>query len=540
MAEEAIVDSLKEILNIGLGKGSSAFCNLLETNVVFSIPETTIVNDGLKQTFNTNLHDQFSTTVYLHFDGLFEGTVALALTDASIMKLVQLLTGEDPSSAEFDEIASDTLSEVGNILLNNSMGAISNIFKKELKYEVPQYHKEKVCDVLKLKEKEEGDSTYFITVSKFESSEVEVYGEIVFVFELKTFDKLLQSVDITDLTRHLYGYRVMKEKALEEVSIRKVTEQKLKKLNEDLQVFNARVAHDLKSPLAFLKSMADFLLSSCEDPQAIKKYAEMMQQNADKGLAIVEGIYKLSNLNEDELRFDVINLNDLISDVKHLIQHDFEKSGAEIEIDCPIEVLGSKEILPQVFQNLMSNSIKFSKGVSHPKIKVTSRLHDNIIQIKFEDNGPGIPLNQQERLFKAFERNHGSEVEGLGLGLDMVKKIVELHDGTIKIEESKELGGACFLIEFFHRKEQRFKIEDEREIEIFNTKDPDQPIILRIHNRSHFGMGGTISGSVSIHSDDIFRLDDRGIPKIAKVCWWRMSKNGAEQLVGLSVKEITD
>ena len=149
-------------------------------------------------------------------------------------------------------------------------------------------------------------------------------------------------------------------------------------------------------------------------------------------------------------------------------------------------------------------------------------------------------FRSQERLFKAFERNHGSEVEGLGLGLDMVKKIVELHDGTIKIEESKELGGACFLIEFFHRKEQRFKIEDEREIEIFNTKDPDQPIILRIHNRSHFGMGGTISGSVSIHSDDIFRLDDRGIPKIAKVCWWRMSKNGAEQLVGLSVKEITD
>lgn len=113
------------------------------------------------------------------------------------------------------------------------------------------------------------------------------------------------------------------------------------------------------------------------------------------------------------------------------------------------------ELLDTIFDNLISNAFSFAD-----EILITSSINKNQIQFSIEDNGPGIPIEEREKIFKRFysNRKQQDKIAHDGLGLHLVKYIVNSIDGNIKVESSKKLGGARFIIEMsIYRQEKKQK-----------------------------------------------------------------------------------
>lgn len=228
-------------------------------------------------------------------------------------------------------------------------------------------------------------------------------------------------------------------------SLRRSVNQKI----VDLQEFSSRVAHDIKSPVGFIYSACQVLKELVEGDA--REMSEKIGETAQRALQIIDAIYLLSGLSTAKPEFGFQPLSDIVGEAKSALTLPIEESGCEIVVDCPHEVYCARDLLPQVFQNLMSNSIKFTRQLRKPVIRIRSEEKGGSLDIRFEDNGPGIPAEHRLRIFKAFERLHGSEVEGLGIGLNIANRVIDLHKGSIGLVESGRLGGATFRIQLRSR-----------------------------------------------------------------------------------------
>ncbi len=223
---------------------------------------------------------------------------------------------------------------------------------------------------------------------------------------------------------------------------------KIQKQSEEFEAFSNRVAHDLRNPIDVIVSMAQIMLKSLNDKDLVKNLAERILRSSERTMDIIEGIYDLSKLSNHEIDLKENKLSVLVNDGINSVQNLIEESSAIISVECEHSLKCSAFLVPQIFQNLISNSIKFYEGSSAPEIKIKSSQMGEKIILSFEDNGPGVPKEYRDSIFKAFERLHGQNVEGLGIGLSTIKSIVEAHNARIWVEDAAELGGACFMIEF--------------------------------------------------------------------------------------------
>jgi len=139
-------------------------------------------------------------------------------------------------------------------------------------------------------------------------------------------------------------------------------------------------------------------------------------------------------------------LNGLIDDVLNSLDAEIQSSGAEIAVSPSLpSVFGDLSRIKQVLANLLSNAIKFSQPGRAPKIEVGGRRDGASIEFFVADQGRGIAPEFQCKLFGLFERLH-PDVEGTGIGLALVKRIVELHQGQVRVESKGEGQGARFVV----------------------------------------------------------------------------------------------
>lgn len=536
--QEQYLDALKEIISIGIGRVSATLEDILEakTEIRFAVPETTLIESGDVRNLEVSnkIQDELAA-VTLHFSGPFSGDVALTLPIRHAKSLVSVITHEPVDQEDFDEILEDTMSEVGNMLLNSMMGTISNVFMEKLQYEVPKYstceNKELFADF----ESKTGDELAFLASTSFNIDEHAVEGDICILFGIKSFDQVLKSVDVTDLTRHLHGYRTMCDKALDEVKMRKKIETELREKNSEFEAFSRRVAHDLRNPLCFMKTMANFMINHADDKNKITHYAQMMHSNAERGLNIIDGIYQLSGLDGGKYDFENYTVEELLENSLQNLQLMIEESGAEIIVECKDPIRGVKNLLPQIFQNLISNSIKFVGEGKKPVIKISSKLIENgHVLIRYEDNGPGIPEKHRDKVFSAFERLHGADVEGLGLGLNIVRKIVELHDGKINLGDSADLGGVSFDILLNIRRSERKKVKQHQFMKLVSCEDPSKKMTLVIADESEHGVGGSCHRDIIPDIDEHFWWNDGEQDKELVICWRKLDEENDRYQLGAS------
>lgn len=233
----------------------------------------------------------------------------------------------------------------------------------------------------------------------------------------------------------------------------KKTEEKLKSTIEALQHFTRIASHDLREPLRGVSFFASQLQSMLKDndsnQEEIENYFDFIMKSVSRMDALIEGVGQFTRLPE-QVELSSVDLNVALSAACESLARMISENKAHVSVDKLPNVLGSQTLLISVFQNLIQNAIKFTEKEKQPEIKVylqenTPEGYDTVC---VKDNGIGIQEKYIDEIFKPFRRLHPfHEYEGSGIGLAVVKKVVELHGGVIKAKSTPG-NGAIFEIKF--------------------------------------------------------------------------------------------
>ena len=259
------------------------------------------------------------------------------------------------------------------------------------------------------------------------------------------FATLAKDVEVPFITAFVRDISDRKKKNTQREAYRK----NLEKSNEDLEAFAYLASHDLQSPLRKIISFGDLLKELLPDEDAkANDYLNRMQIAAGRMQNYIQDLLNFSKAASKETVKEHIDLKILIETVLEDLELEIVSKKAAIQIgDMPVLELDSFQF-QQVFQNLISNAIKYQPPGQAPNISIKSSFSENNRkwEIHVEDNGIGIDENNYSRIFRPFERLHGlNEYKGTGIGLAICEKVVARHNGEILVKSV--LGkGTTFII----------------------------------------------------------------------------------------------
>jgi signal transduction histidine kinase len=160
---------------------------------------------------------------------------------------------------------------------------------------------------------------------------------------------------------------------------------------------------------------------------------------------LIDDLLHYSRTGRRELRRESVRADAIVDETLRGLAAEFEAAGATVERDDLPVVDGDPVLLGQVFQNLMSNAVKFRDGEA-PVVHVSARELPDRWEFSVQDNGIGIPEDHAENIFKMFQRlHHREEYDGTGIGLSVCQRIVERHGGEIRVEPGPEGRGSRFV-----------------------------------------------------------------------------------------------
>lgn len=190
------LDALQEIVNIGIGRAAAMLNEMVDARIALEVPTIQLLSAGqLLQEMIARFNSQSISVVRLGFSGSLSGTAELMFPTDSASVLVAVLTGEDLDSPDLDAVKIGTLSEIGNIVINGVIGSISNILEQRMEYKIPSYCEDTIENLL-LSERNMADDVVFILAqARFAIEQLEIVGDIILIFEMKTFDNLLKAID---------------------------------------------------------------------------------------------------------------------------------------------------------------------------------------------------------------------------------------------------------------------------------------------------------------------------------------------------------
>jgi chemotaxis protein CheC len=188
------LDTLREIVNIGIGKAASILNGMLESHIELEVPSIIMFDPENPGEELADLSRNDIASVQLSFHGPFSGSSALVFPSESAKKLVTALTGEKPDSEGFAKATSETLYEVGNILINAVVGSIANLLSTQIDFSPPDYREGKFIDLIKPKGSKEAMTSLLIRAN-FKIQEPQISGNVFLIFELGSIGDLLAAVD---------------------------------------------------------------------------------------------------------------------------------------------------------------------------------------------------------------------------------------------------------------------------------------------------------------------------------------------------------
>ena len=247
----------------------------------------------------------------------------------------------------------------------------------------------------------------------------------------------------------------------EEKRIRKEAEERLRKAhtelenrvaelgrkNRDLQDFAFAASHDLMEPLRKVQLIGSLLRAKKEDQlgEDGRDYLLRMENGARRMQLLLDALLSYSLAARHDRPFEPLELDSIVREAASNLEVPIQEAQARLEIGFLPNIVGDTQQMVLVFQNLLSNSIKYRR--SAPVIRVHGRTTHGLIRIFVEDNGIGFDPKYLDRIFKPFQRLHPrEEYEGIGMGLTISRKIVESHGGNLHAESAPGKG-STFIIE---------------------------------------------------------------------------------------------
>jgi PAS domain S-box-containing protein len=226
----------------------------------------------------------------------------------------------------------------------------------------------------------------------------------------------------------------------------------LENKNDELERFTYTVSHDLKAPIITIRGFLGYLEEDIQsaNPERIKSDVDRIKGATDKMLNLLDNLLELSRIGRMINPPVTVPLETIARDAINLVTGHIDAQGVQVEIASGLPtVLGDQTRLTQVLQNLVDNAVKFMGDQPEPRIEIGQQGRDSEGNPIFfvRDNGIGIAPEHQERVFGLFNKLN-TETTGTGIGLALVKRIIEVHGGRIWVE-SEGLGKGstfCFTI----------------------------------------------------------------------------------------------
>jgi PAS domain S-box-containing protein len=222
----------------------------------------------------------------------------------------------------------------------------------------------------------------------------------------------------------------------------------LKVANKELEAFTYSVSHDLRAPLRHISGFTRILVEKFRSslPAEAQQHLQLIEQGATRMGQLVDELLKLARLGRQSLAVEVTGLNSLVEDVITLLSPETVGRQVEWKIEGLPFVECDPILMRQVFQNLISNALKYSRPRSPTVIEIgqTKKEGENAIFVK--DNGVGFEMKYADKLFGVFQRLHlAEEFEGTGIGLATVERIIHKHGGRIWVQAELDRGATFYF-----------------------------------------------------------------------------------------------
>ncbi len=257
------------------------------------------------------------------------------------------------------------------------------------------------------------------------------------VRNIKKYQLTLEK-EISERTQQLLQQKKELEKVADELTTK----------NKEIQRFTFAVSHDLKSPLSGIKGIASLIPMEfvMKDFPELEQYLEMINISCDTMHDLIADITKIAKIGKIENKNEVLDINEIVALSTTLVKGKLKTSKVKLIVEENLpNIYGDRNRIIQVFGNLLDNAIKYMGDQKQPVVYIKAQENGEKIQFSVSDNGSGMEEKSLKKLFSPFERFH-SDVNGTGLGLYMIKQIVESHDGTIYAESEGKGKGTTFNV----------------------------------------------------------------------------------------------
>lgn len=228
-----------------------------------------------------------------------------------------------------------------------------------------------------------------------------------------------------------------------EVTAQVITRKELERANRELEEFAYVASHDLQEPLRMVGIYTQLLLARPDDPGA-REYAGFVREGVSRMAELIQDLLVYSKaVHTDDTVWGTADLSVSLSDALKLMESRIRESGAELTIATLPTVRGESSQLTHVFQNLLSNSLKYRRADLEPRIAISAKRSTQDWIIAVQDNGIGFEPQYAQKIFGLFKRLHKDEFPGTGLGLAICQRIVERYGGRMWAE-GRPGSGATF------------------------------------------------------------------------------------------------
>ncbi len=217
-----------------------------------------------------------------------------------------------------------------------------------------------------------------------------------------------------------------------------------------IRIVSDNIAHDLRHPLTRLRNNLEALLEETQNPETRISSAQLepLIEECDTLLSTFSALLRISNIESGKRNasFEQVNLQTLMGDIVELYEPIAHDKSIQLHFrPCPAVIIGDKDLIFQALGNIIDNAIKYTGRNGTVEIRMSSNEHR--IHIDIEDEGPGIPRDQRDNVFQRFYRVDSSRnTPGTGLGLSLVKAVLDLHKATIGLNTSRRGGLAVNII----------------------------------------------------------------------------------------------
>ncbi|MBU1912608.1 MAG: HAMP domain-containing protein [Candidatus Omnitrophica bacterium] len=277
------------------------------------------------------------------------------------------------------------------------------------------------------------------------------HGNLDYRLNIKTGDEIEELAEgFNKMAGELKGlYTNLENKVKERTQQLAEANEALGRTNKELDDFTYIVSHDLKEPLRGVKAFSKLLIEDYSgklDDEG-KEYLKTISDSSARMTRLIEDLLNLSRIGRIKNVEPDINLNEVLSDVQKNLVYALEERKVELTIkpDFP-KVMCDRIRISEVFSNLVSNAIKYTKKDIRPVIEIGWSDKKDFYEFYVKDNGIGIEKQYYDKVFQIFQRLYAKgEYEGTGAGLTIVKKIVENHSGKIWVESEIDAGSTFYF-----------------------------------------------------------------------------------------------